>query len=53
MSTKNNFFSKGFFLFFFFEGTFSSIFKDKKKVKSHKTAEITSFFPFLLDDGKI
>ncbi len=40
--------------FWFFEGTFTSFFKDKKSKRSHKTVEIKVFLHFgLLVDGRI
>ncbi len=42
-----------FWWLFLFEGTFTSIFKDKKSWKSHKTAEIKVFLHFLLVDGRM
>jgi hypothetical protein len=38
---------KKFFCLLLFEGTFTSLFKDKKSKRSHKT-ESTFFFPFCL-----
>jgi hypothetical protein len=43
---------KKFFYILLFEGTFPSLFKDKKW-KSHKTAEIKVFLLFLLNERKI
>ncbi len=41
MPTKNNF-----LCLFLFEGTFTSLFKDKKSERSHKTVEIEIFLLF-------
>jgi hypothetical protein len=51
-STINYFYSKVFYLLLF-EGTFTSFFKDKKSLKSHKTIGINVFLLFLLDDRRI
>jgi hypothetical protein len=42
-----------FFCVLFFEGTFTSFFKDKKSKKGHKTVEIKVFLTILLYDRRI
>jgi hypothetical protein len=49
--------NKKFFRLLLFEGTFTSVFKNKKTYRSHKTLptylEIKVFLPFLLNNGRI
>jgi hypothetical protein len=44
--------TKMIFCLFRFEGTFTSIFKDKKSLKSHKTVGIQVFFLLILLDER-
>jgi len=41
---KNQICLKKFFCILLFEGTFTSFFKDKKSIRSHKTVEIKVLF---------
>jgi hypothetical protein len=50
MPTKNNIFST-FYCLFLFEGTFTSVFIDKKSKRSDKLVEIEVFLTFLPVDG--
>jgi hypothetical protein len=49
-ANKKLIFFKQFFCVLLFEGTFTSIFKDKKSKRSHKTVEIKVFLTILLAD---
>jgi hypothetical protein len=51
-ATKNSFFLK-FFCLLHFDGIFTSVFKDKKSKRSHKTEGINVFQLFLLDHSRI
>ncbi len=46
-------FKKKFFCLLLFEGTFTSLFKDKKSKRSHKTVGIKVFLTILLDGRRI
>ena len=48
-NNKTNF-KKSFYVYYFFEGTFTSFFKDKKSKRSHKAVGIKIFLLFLLGD---
>jgi hypothetical protein len=50
-ANKNQIRLKSFSAYYFFEGTFTSFFKEKKSKRSHNTVGIKVFFLlFLLDD---
>ncbi len=49
MPTKD----KCFFAYYLLLGIFTSVFKDSKSLRSHKTVEIKVFLIYLLVDGRI